>query len=505
LGFVHNKSIAGYGQLTYTLTDTLSVTGGLRYSEDKKRLDSRSTVAGSCAVPVALRNNSDVACSALFKRTDSAVSYTASVNYKPDQDILLYAKTSRGFRGGGFNLRGTSPLSYTPFNPETVTDYEVGFKSELLDRRIRFNAAAFRSNYTNIQRSAIVPNGSGGTASVVSNAASARINGLEAELTFIPVKGLLLSGGLGITDVKYRAFPATCVFPGGPASGTPCDRSGEPFEGVPKTTWNVSGQYSLPVANGDLNFRLDYSHQSRVAFQAITYTQTPNLTPFVTQRAYGLLNGRISWSMAPDEGLTVAVYARNITKEKYFAGILDFVNGGLGYIEGQPGVPRRYGVEVGYKLSTARSRPLLAAPSRSFGVPSGGRDMCRAAPLIMRLTQAMAKQSAAEDCALRRWSQTGSEFNPLVNGFVQTERSQASQRCNDSHPTACAASVLVSAGSEACTGPRSHRRLRPPRLPDRWRVVKHVLRDSDRPTTASLHHSGASSCPSPAIGRAGAG
>ena len=164
-----------------------------------------------------------------------------------------------------------------------------------------------------------------------------------------PVDGLRLSGTLGITDAKYKRFPAVCVFPGGPAAGTPCDRSGEPFEQIPKTTWSVSGEYRHPVGGGDAAIRLDYNHVSKVASQGITYTQTPNLAPLVTQPGYGLLNGRVSWSMH-DSGVEIAVWARNLTDKRYYMGFLDFVNSGLGFIEGQPAQPRTWGAELGFRF-----------------------------------------------------------------------------------------------------------------------------------------------------------
>ncbi|MET0362619.1 MAG: TonB-dependent receptor [Sphingobium sp.] len=349
LGFIDNKALAFYGQMTYNLTDALSLTGGLRWSQDKKQLDSRSAIAGNCVVPTQLRNNPSVACSAIFNRTDEAVSYTASVNYKITPDILVYAKTSKGYRGGGFNLRGTSPLSFTPFDPESVTDYELGLKSEFLDRRVRFNLALFTSDYKGIQKSTIVPNGTGGTATIVANAASGRVKGLEAELTLAPVTGLRLSGAFGLTDAKYKSFPATCVFPGGSAAGVPCNRAGEPYEQVPEATWSLSGDYTHAVGSGDLTLHTDYTHTSSIATQGITYTQTPALAPLVTQPGYGLLNARISYAFA-DSGLSVAVWGRNLTKELYYVGFLDFVNSGLGYIQGQPGVPRQYGIEASYRF-----------------------------------------------------------------------------------------------------------------------------------------------------------
>src|SRR6185369_7923983 len=122
----------------------LSLTGGLRYSQDKKALNSNNaTILGStlddpnrifiCAIgPVCPQNRS-----ATFK----AWSYTASIDYKPNDDLLLYLKTAKGFRAGGQALRATAaiPASLAPFEPETVYSYEAGLKADLFDRRLRTN------------------------------------------------------------------------------------------------------------------------------------------------------------------------------------------------------------------------------------------------------------------------------------------------------------------------------------------------------------------------------
>ena len=346
-GLIHNRSKAVYGQADLKLAEGLKATGGIRYSVDRKSLDSRSTQAGVCSVPTELRNNPNVACSAIFKRRDSAVSYTGSIQYDLAPSALVYLKTSKGFRAGGFNLRGITVPSYKPFAPERVTDYEAGVKLQALGGRLRVNAAAFQSNYSDIQETTLVPNGAGSATNQVANAAKARIRGGELEVTALPVNGLRLSGTLGITDAKYKKYPALCQFQGGPASGTPCDRSHEPFNLVPKTTYSLSGQYSHSVPLGLGSVRLDYSHTSTIAFTPVTYTQTPDLIPFVRQRGYGTLNGRVEWTLE-NAGVTVALYGRNLTNKGYTTAVLDFVNAGLGYIVKQPGTPRELGVEVGF-------------------------------------------------------------------------------------------------------------------------------------------------------------
>lgn len=351
-GFATTRSYAVFGQATVRLTDALSFTGGLRYSQDKKALDLRSTAAGNCALSAGtpLVRLPNTACLVSQARTDSAVNYLASAEYKISADALFYAKTSRGYRAGGFNLRGTTPNTYGSFAPETVTDYEVGFKSEFFDRRVRFNIAGFHSNYRNIQRGVLVPNGIGGVATSTINAGRARINGMEAELTARPITGLVLSGTLGITDPKYLEFNSACPTPYPATAAVPCvngvfSRANEDFERVPNVTWSASGSYTVPVPLGSATIHADYSHQSATQQVGLTQTLTPALAGFVRQPGFGLLNARISWDIA-DPKLTLAAYARNLTKTKYYNYQLDLVNAGLGYIIGNTGLPRQYGVEA---------------------------------------------------------------------------------------------------------------------------------------------------------------
>lgn len=355
-GTATTRSYALFTQVSARMTDWLSFTGGLRYSEDRKALELRSTAAGNCSLsagtpPVRLPNS---ACLVSQRRKDSAVSYLASVEVKLAPDVLTYAKTSRGYRAGGFNLRGTTPATYGPFSPEMVTDYEIGLKSEFLDRRLRFNISAFHSNYTDIQRGVLVPNGIGGVATSTINAGKARINGLEAELSARPVDGLLLSGTLGITDAKYKEFNSACPTPYPTTAAVPCvggvfSRANEDFERVPPVTWSAAASYSHPVPLGSASIRADYSHQGPTQQAGLTQTLTPALAGFVRQGSYGLLNARISWDIAEPD-ISLAVYGRNLTQEKYFNYQLDLVNGGLGHIVGNTGLPRQYGIEATFRF-----------------------------------------------------------------------------------------------------------------------------------------------------------
>jgi iron complex outermembrane receptor protein len=162
---IDNDSIGVYSQATYHLNDQIGITGGLRYSVDDKGLETRNNNFNrlngltTCSVIVAPAFNAGGevvgAPQCAFERRDdfSGISYTAGVDYKPSDDILVYIKTAKGFRSGGQNLRAPSTAAFLPFDPETAVSYEVGFKGEFLDRRLRLNLAAYTTSVKDIQRS----------------------------------------------------------------------------------------------------------------------------------------------------------------------------------------------------------------------------------------------------------------------------------------------------------------------------------------------------------------
>src|SRR5690606_27015596 len=151
---------AAFAQATYAVTDAVNLTGGLRYTREDKSLvtRNRSILGGAtlCSVPPHLQAGGR--CDGEITDSFNKPSWLISADWKPADAVMLYAKVSRGFRGGGQNLRGTSAASFQPFAPEIATEYEVGVKSELLERRVRLNAALWWDDYTNIQRSIVVLN-----------------------------------------------------------------------------------------------------------------------------------------------------------------------------------------------------------------------------------------------------------------------------------------------------------------------------------------------------------
>ena len=160
-----NEAWAVYANGTYTLPiwgERLSFSGGLRQTEDTRSYFRSPTNQAS-------------------KKFDD-LNFDASVNYKATEDFFVYARVASGFNAGGYNMRDTA-VPAIPFDPEELTAYEVGIKTDWLDQRLRLNAAAFFSDYSSIQTSVVLATATPGIVSNSTiNGAAAEIKGVELEL-----------------------------------------------------------------------------------------------------------------------------------------------------------------------------------------------------------------------------------------------------------------------------------------------------------------------------------
>jgi len=227
-----NDSMAGYGQLTIHLGDRVDVTGGLRYTIDDRDLRINS-IAGGQGGQLGV---GDYAVS--FEK----LNYTGILTWRPTDNTTTYAKISSGYVAGGI-------LSGIPYKPETLVSYELGAKTQLFDNRLRLNAAAFYSDYKDLQTQNFI-NGR----QFFDNAGKASIKGFEVEADFIPVRGLVFSGNVGMADLNYKTFIL----------------NGREVADIARTTYNskwtgrASVQYDAPeFANGShLQGRIEGRYRS---------------------------------------------------------------------------------------------------------------------------------------------------------------------------------------------------------------------------------------------------
>jgi len=325
-----NNSVAGYGQASYGIAPQVKINAGLRYTRDRRQLTNHNhTSAGACTVPTLAASTPIDQCFRTSRADFDYWSYLLGVDWQPARDVFLYAKTSRAYRAGGFNLRQGTLASAQAFQPEQLTDYEVGAKLEFLDRRLRLNAAAFYSKVQNLQRTQVP---AGAVGAFVVSAGRAHIEGMEFELVAAPTASLRLTANLGLLSPHYDQFSD--------ASG---DRSGEPFVYAPKTTAGVAADYTVQLARGaDLVLHADYAWKSAFYHSS---DPSPTLTAFAREPAYGLLNAQATYTSASGDW-QLSVWGQNLADKTYYVKRLVV----LGEVIGYPAAPRTYGVQVTRKF-----------------------------------------------------------------------------------------------------------------------------------------------------------
>ncbi|MET0248093.1 MAG: TonB-dependent receptor [Sphingobium sp.] len=349
-GIIDTDSIGTYGQATWHITDKFAFTGGVRYSADKKKLETRNNNFNrnngltTCAViprPAFAVGEVVGAAQCAYRRSDDfdGWSYTAGLDYKPTEDILLYIKTSKGFRSGGQNLRAPSTAAFLPFEPEVAYAYELGFKGEFFDRRLRVNLAAYHTDVNDIQRSTLIatppvpPATVPGSATLLGNAGKVRIRGAEAEITARLFEGFTVQFSGALVDPKYIRY-----------SDLTGDRSFERFNGVAKQQFSIGADYALPLSDDmEVNLHADYDWRGKAPLDNYFYTPNPNNAAIVaatTSPAFGMINARAAVRFA--ERFEIGIFGRNLTNERPF--VQNQIVAPIGYISATRQEPRTYGL-----------------------------------------------------------------------------------------------------------------------------------------------------------------
>lgn len=306
-GFIDNKSYAAFGQATYDITQSLHLTAGMRYTQDKKNflpdqyiLDPK-LLAGA---PIGIGGTPIQAGSRALPMINTPAeidnfSMMVNLSYDVSEDLMVYGSYSEGFKGGGHSQRVFPPLPVAPtFEPEYVKVYEAGFKYTGLENRLRVNGAAFYTDYSDIQLIVLE-----GIAPIWTNAAEARVQGFELEVTYLPMDGLLIESSVGYLDAKYTEMSA--------AARTFGLSDGNAFVNTPEWSLSTAISYVIPVSDtSTLTPRIDWSYRSEVFNDALN-------TPEIVQEGFHLVNINIAYDM-DDSGLSFVFGVTNLTDKRYF-------------------------------------------------------------------------------------------------------------------------------------------------------------------------------------------
>ena len=311
---------AMFGQATYSLSRRVSLTGGVRYTDEQKDIDN---VGGTYLIGTNVLANPG----SFYQYVDTvdfdAWTPRVSIQAQASPDTLVYLSAARGFKSGGFNP--ASPRAGLAFNPEYAWSYEVGLKRSMASGRVRANTAVFYTDYRDLQVQSFIRPG----VPDISNAASAIIKGVEVEVGAAARRSLRLSGHFSWLDASYDRFMA--VLPGGATRLV----AGNRLNNAPEWSGSGSAVYEFAAGRkGTASVRGDLSWQSQVFF-------TPVNDAIETQRAYGLVHLRAGFEPA-SRRWEIAVYVRNAGDQEYITGT---GNAAVPAFTARPGEPRLWGTQ----------------------------------------------------------------------------------------------------------------------------------------------------------------
>lgn len=336
LAVTDDNSYAVFGEGSFAVTERLSLVAGGRYTHEEKEIT-------LCPfTPVIFDALSFADCPAVLNDSESWGSFAPKlgVNWQATDDVLAYAFWTKGFRSGSFNARAPLAEALGPVDEEEVSTYELGFKSQLLENRLRFNLAGYFSDYENIQRTISDTVLIGGVPQVLQiprNAAEATIWGFEAEATAVVAEGLRLDASIGYTNTSYDEFGGIDANRDGifdPDTDNPLATDLE-FERVPEWQYTVAANYETEIANlGFLNFRAAYQWLDD------QFVDTLN-SPSLALDSYGLLDASITY-IDPSQRYELSLFGRNLTDSEFH----DFGFDGGTHRAVWGGQPRTWGVRI---------------------------------------------------------------------------------------------------------------------------------------------------------------
>jgi len=338
VGFAHQdqdtEAYAIFGQLEYDFSDRMTMTAGLRFSDDSKDYVAfrTSDLFGDPALGPLLPVS--------VKVSDSQPSGDLSLNYVINDDVSIYGRYARGFRAPSIQGRVLFGNAVTVAESETLDSFEVGIKSELMDNRLRLNVAAYVLSMNDQQLTA----GSGvANANQLINADKSNGSGLEVDAELLATDNLMLSLGMSFNKTEIDdpslsvlpcGAPCTVLDPAGSFAGS-VSLDGNDLPRAPEFTSNFVARYNLPLANGNMYFQTDWVYRDE--FSMFLYTS-------IEFQAESLLEGGINVGYVTDRW-EVALYGRNITDEEVLIAAIDFNN-----LEGIINEQLTYGIEATFRF-----------------------------------------------------------------------------------------------------------------------------------------------------------
>ena len=354
-----SENLSGFVNADFHVTDSFTLSAGARYSTDKKNEDFDNSI-------VVTQLNTD----------ESRTDWRVGADYKFGNGMMIYGSAATGYRPQAFNPRPFQPTQFVQVDGEEATSYELGFKSDFADNRVRVNLAGFYIDYNQrilpvggtectlanpmgpppyiyntippLTGTPIVDSLGNNCAAVTSRTfyinVPATIQGAELEVSFVPVDGLTISGQYGYTDFQGDEFDDPSLL----QNPNVTEITSENPIYVPKDNWSMSLAYKFNVGDsGSITPRFDYVGQSVICTGIRTNVSVTTIDTTEEQacsQGYELLNARLEWS-SPEDTWRIAVGGTNLTDEEYYLNKFDLTAFGQPTVEGQPGHPREWYVQ----------------------------------------------------------------------------------------------------------------------------------------------------------------
>ena len=317
-------SYAGYAQGTYAIDDATNITAGLRFTSDHRKIvESQTLTVAGFPVPQAPVSEA---------KTFNKLTWRLAIDHRFSPDVMAYASYNRGFKSGSF-APDTFPIAV--LEPETLDAFEVGLKTELFDRKVRFNVAAFYYDQKNLQVNQIVQG-----VLLVYNASGSTSYGIDADLQARVTNNFTINAGASYLHARYKTFlNAFELFPL-PTGGNSFDQNGNAtgnrLQNTPDSTINAGATYDIPTSSGKFTLAANFYHNSG-------YFADPQNR--LRQAPYELVDASVSW-VSPDGHMLIRIWSKNLTNSFYYQQT-NPLNVGDNYVAA---APRTFGGTIGFKF-----------------------------------------------------------------------------------------------------------------------------------------------------------
>ncbi len=320
-----SESMAAFAQGNYHINDQWTLTAGGRFTRDDKKFSllSQTIIAGTPTPPFFAPLDDDW----------TNFSPRIAMEYRPNDNVMAYASISEGYKGGGYNSRGTVPENIGPYDEETVVAYEIGIKTDLLERRLRLNAAVFLNEFEDLQ-SSVTRQGAVRTENITTNIAEAETSGVEIELIWLPMADLRLGLNLAYLHSRFTEFcddvdgPSPTPFPsdcGGPITPVLVNGTTQFLVAEDQTSLDLA---NAPRINGSLTVDYDINlSQGRISIYGdVRYTDDYNTwgrdnDPGFVRDSVALVNGHVAFTDT-EERYEIMLYGRNLTDKEVLSGAI---------------------------------------------------------------------------------------------------------------------------------------------------------------------------------------